>query len=88
MTLTIELPNDIAEHEHVAAEALEAFAVEAYCADVLTRSQARKLLGISRYEFDGVLKRRGVMKDAYDVEAFLADVQTSDRLRAEGKLPR
>lgn len=82
MTLTVELPNDIAQHENVTSEALEAFAVEAYCADVLTRRQATELLGLSRFEFEGVLKRRGIMKDAYHVEAFLQDVATSDRLRS------
>jgi predicted HTH domain antitoxin len=87
MTLTIELPNDLAEHEDPVREALEAFAVEAYRTEVLTHHEAASMLSLGRIAFDDVLKRKGVTNNFYNVDDLLEDIATSDRLRAAGKLP-
>lgn len=86
MTLTVELPNDLSEHGDPVREALKAFAIEAYRTEALTQHQAAKMLQMGRFEFEGLLKQRGIMEGAYDVEDLLADIATSERLRAEGKL--
>jgi predicted HTH domain antitoxin len=86
MTLTIELPNDLAKHENATREALEAIAVEAYRTDAMTRPEAAKFLGVGRLEFQNILKRHGVTKDAYGVEELLEDIATMDRLHAAGKI--
>jgi predicted HTH domain antitoxin len=88
MTLTVELPNDLMQHEDAAREALEAIAVEAYRTDAMTRPEAAKFLGMGRLEFQDVLKRHGVAKGSYGVEELLEDIATSDALFAAGKLPR
>lgn len=86
MTLTVELPNDLAQHEDPAREALEALAVEAYRTGTMTRGEAAGLLKMGRLAFDGLLKKRNVMEGAYGVEDFLEDVKTSEKLRAAGKI--
>jgi len=88
MTLTVELPNNLAEHEDPAREALEALAVEAYRTEALSLHEAATLLGVGRIEFDGILKQRGVAEGAYDIEDLSEDIATSDELRAAGKLPQ
>jgi predicted HTH domain antitoxin len=86
MTLTIELPNDLAKHDDPTREALEALAVEAYRTEAMTRHEAAKFLGAGRLEFQEILKRHGVSKGSYGVEELLEDVATMDQLREEGKL--
>ena len=87
MTLTVELPNDLAEHEDPAREALEALAVEAYRTEALSHHEAATLLGVGRFAFEGILKQRGITEGAYGVEDLQQDIQTGDRLRASGQLP-
>jgi hypothetical protein len=61
MQITVELPDDLAEHANAAREALEAFAVEGYRSGALSAYQTRLLLGFeTRYELDGFLKAHGV----------------------------
>jgi predicted HTH domain antitoxin len=88
MKLTVELPNDIAQHENAAHEALEAVAVEAYRSDAMTRPEAAKLISAGRLEFQDILYRHGVYKNAYDVDSLLEDIATGDRMRAEGLLTK
>jgi len=67
MRITVDIPEDLAQH--LAAEAsdlsratLEALALEGVRAGKITTAQARRLLGIqSRYEMDGFLKAHGVL---------------------------
>jgi predicted HTH domain antitoxin len=86
MTITVQLPNDLAQHDDPAREALEAIAVEAYRTDALTRPEAARLVGLGRIAFEDVLKRHGITKNSYGVQDYLDDIATSDRLRADGKL--
>jgi predicted HTH domain antitoxin len=61
MQITVELPDDIAEHADPGREALEQLAIEGYRSGSLTHHQASQLLGLSRFEFDDFLKKRRSM---------------------------
>jgi predicted HTH domain antitoxin len=87
MTITVELPDDISQHEDPAREALEALAIEGYRREKLSSREARELLGMGRIEFDGFLKDRGVTEGAYGVDQLREDIATGDRLRAQGLIP-
>jgi hypothetical protein len=68
VTITLELPEDLAAHMHgshgdLSKTALEALAVEEYRARRLTDLQFRRLLKVSRFEADAVLKSHGVWLD-------------------------
>ena len=82
MTLTVELPDDLAQHEDPAREALEQVAIEAYRTESMTKGQAAALLGMGRMEFDGVLKTHNVEYGAYGVEDLQQDIRTIEELRA------
>jgi predicted HTH domain antitoxin len=59
MTVTLELPDDIAEalaaHGDVSRQALEALAIDGYRQQALTQLQVGKLLGLSRVETEDFL---------------------------------
>ena len=76
MILTVQLPDDIAQHPDPARETVEAVAIEAYRAGTLTHHQAAQLLRLSRFEFDGFLKQHGVTEHAYDAEDLERDLAT------------
>ena len=65
MRITIDLAEDIARHAAPAREALEAVAIEGYRSGALSAYQARTLLGVTRFEFDGFLKDRNIWEHAY-----------------------
>ena len=85
MTITVELPDDVVKCEDSGRKALEALAIEGYRTGVLTQRQASAMLGLYWLDFEGLLKERGVMEGAYDIEDFLSDIKTMDQLRASGK---
>ncbi len=69
MQITVQLPDDLAQHANPAREALEAFAIEGYRSGALSAYQTRILLGFeTRYELDGFLKQHEVWENAYSVE--------------------
>lgn len=74
MGLTVDIPPDIAEilrtrlSGPLEVEVLEAAAVEWYRQGRLLHGQLARLLGISRNEADGVLKRHGVVNDLSSAE--------------------
>ncbi|ADW68972.1 UPF0175 family protein [Granulicella tundricola] len=86
MTITVELPDDLASYADSGRKALEALAIEGYRTGKLTQRQAAAMLGLYWLDFEGLLKERGIMEGAYDVEAFLSDIRTMDELRAAGML--
>ena len=88
MTITLTLPDDIAQHPDPGREALETLVIEGYRSEVLTFYQARQLLGMSRFEFDGFLKERKIYDHAYDVEDFERDLQTMEQLEAQNAFQR
>lgn len=83
MEVTVQLPNDLATHADPAREALEAVTIAGYRSGQLSHAQARKLLGLTRIEFDGYLKARGITEHAYDVEDLENDLRTLGKLEAE-----
>jgi predicted HTH domain antitoxin len=87
MKITVELPEDLAQHADAGREALEALAIEGYRAGALTHYQAGRLLGMSRFEFEGFLKERQIYDHAYSVEDLEQDLETVRQLEAKG-LPR
>jgi predicted HTH domain antitoxin len=84
MQITVQLPDDLTERPNPGREALESLAVEGYRSGALSHYQAAQLLGLSRLEFDGFLKERGIRDHAYGIEDLLEDQKTLDALRARG----
>ena len=80
MQITVQLPDDLAQHANPAREALEAFAIEGYRSGVLSAYQVRMLLGFeTRYELDGFLKEHEVWEHAYSVEDLEKDAAGFER---------
>jgi predicted HTH domain antitoxin len=85
MNLTVQIPDDLAERLHsteadLSRRALEAFALEEYKSERISKAELRRLLGItSRYELDGFLKSHNVFID-YTVEDFHRDLESLKRL--------
>ena len=75
MKITVELPDDVAKHPDPGREALEALVIEGYRSGALSHYQASQLLGVSRFELDGILKERNVYEHAYDVEDLERDLE-------------
>ena len=63
MRITVELPDDIAQHSDPGREALEALAIEAYRVRRLTQFQVGQMLGLSRIQTENLLARH---LDLYD----------------------
>ncbi|MBV9036517.1 MAG: UPF0175 family protein [Acidobacteriaceae bacterium] len=77
MTITLTLPDDIAQHPDPGREALEAVAIEGYRSGTLTAYETRLLLGFeTRYELDSFLKDHNVWEHAYSLEDLRQDRQT------------
>jgi predicted HTH domain antitoxin len=75
MQVTIEIPDNIAalvgrNGRSIARELLEAFAVEGYRAERLSRGQVSELLGLSFWETEEFLRQRGAWLhyDLHDLE--------------------
>ena len=58
MTLTVELPDDLASLPNAAQVVLEAVAVEAFRIGTLLHHEAASLAGLERTAFDALLKQR------------------------------
>jgi hypothetical protein len=68
MQVTIELPENVAKlvagsPETFSRTVLEAVLLTAVRDARLSRADARRILGVSRYEMDGLLKRFGAASD-------------------------
>lgn len=77
MTLTIQLPDELVSQlsepgRDLQRAALEALAVEEYRARRMTHAQLGELLGLSRWETDGLLKEHRAWID-YTVEDFRSE---------------
>jgi len=80
--ITVELPNDLTQHPDPVREVLEAIAIAGYRSGNLTAYQARRLLALtSRFEFEALLKNRGIYDQAYSVEDLDEDLQNLHRLK-------
>lgn len=88
MTLTLDLPEDVAAilrsgGRNLERVALEALAVEEYRARRLSDAQFRRVLRLSRLDADRVLKDHGVWLD-YSLEDFEREGRTTGP-RAAGR---
>ncbi len=86
MQITVELPDDIAQHADPGREALERLAIEGYRSGALTHHQAGQLLGFSRFEFDDFLIGREIYDHAYSIDDLEQDLAGLEKLRAQGLL--
>ena len=73
----------MAQHPNPGREVLAALAVEGYRSGALSHYQARQVLGLSRFEFDGFLKAGNIYDQAYDVEDLDRDLE--DLRKFEGR---
>jgi predicted HTH domain antitoxin len=69
-------------------QSLEALAIEDCRSGALTHYEASRLLQLSRFEFDALLKRGNVDDHACDVEDLEQDLETLERLEASGLMRR
>ncbi|MGH9622268.1 MAG: UPF0175 family protein [Bryobacteraceae bacterium] len=86
VTLNIQLPDDIvaqlaAGGRDLERAALESFAVEEYRARRLTHAQLGRLLGLSRWAVDDLLKEHRVWLE-YSVEDFRHEGEALQELRS------
>ncbi|MBV9155637.1 MAG: UPF0175 family protein [Acidobacteriaceae bacterium] len=85
MDLTVVIPDDLAGRlsasgVDLSRRALEAFALEEYKNERVSKGELRRLLGIqSRYELDGFLKAHGIWNE-YSIEDFQREQEALDRL--------
>lgn len=86
MQITVQLPDDLSQHPNPGREALEALVIVGYRDGKLSQHQASRLLGLSRFEFDGFLKERHIYDHAYDLEDLEEDRETFRQLQAKGLL--
>ena len=75
MEITVDLPDDVAQHPDPGREALEALAIEGYRVRKLTQLQVGKILGLSRIQTEDFLAR---FVDLYDY--------STDELEAEANV--
>jgi predicted HTH domain antitoxin len=86
MEITVHLPDDLAQQPDPGRAALESLAIEGYKTGALSHFQASQLLGLSRIEFEGFLKERGILDHAYDEEDLRHDIETMRKLQDKGLL--
>jgi predicted HTH domain antitoxin len=84
MHLDLEIPDDLAGRLgasgiDLSRRALEAFALEEYKAERISKAELRRLLGLSRYELDGFLKAHDIWID-YALDDFHREIDTLKRL--------
>ena len=84
MQITVQLPDDLAQHANPGREALEALALEGYRSGTLSHFETSQLLDLSRFELDGLLKQRNISDHAYDAEDIAQDLDALRQLRAKG----
>jgi predicted HTH domain antitoxin len=58
-------------------EAMESMVIEGYRAGTLSHALASRMLGLSRFQFDGFLKDRRIHDHAYDVADFVEDSESA-----------
>lgn len=86
MTLTVNIPDDLAaelgnEFQNLGHAALEALAADAYAKEVLSLEQVRRMLDLgSRWEAQAVLKQHGVWP-GHSAEEILQDARSSLEFR-------
>jgi predicted HTH domain antitoxin len=82
------LTDDLAQQADPGRRALEALALDGYRSGAFTQYEAAQILGMSRLEFEGLLKQRNVQEHAYDVEDFEDDLRPASTLKADSAIVR
>ncbi|MGB6222596.1 UPF0175 family protein [Haloferula sp.] len=88
MTLTVNIPDELAAElgagfQNLGRAALEALAAEAYAKDVLSLEQVRRMLELeSRWEAQAVLTRHGAWP-GQSADEILEDARRSSEFRQE-----
>lgn len=72
----MQLPDDLMLQPNAEQIALEALAIEGYRSGALSHFQVSRLLGISRFETDGFLKKHEVEEYAYGVDDLACDLMS------------
>jgi hypothetical protein len=81
MEITVQLPDDLAQHTNPAREALESLVLEGVRSGKLNRKEARILLGFDTpMELDSFLKAHQVWTLAYGIKEFEEDIETIRRM--------
>ena len=88
MALTIQLPSEIEQALRrklgdLDRAAKEAFLVELYRQDKLTRYELSQALGLDRFETDVLLKKHNVTEDLPSAEELAQDLKRLDQLLGE-----
>jgi predicted HTH domain antitoxin len=76
MEIKVQLPDDLMLQPNAERTALEALAIESYRSGALSHFQLSKLLGLSRFETDGFLKKHEVEEFAYGVDDLACDLMS------------
>jgi predicted HTH domain antitoxin len=81
MPVTIELPPAVEaalrrELPNLDEQAKELLVVSLFREGKLTHHEVSTILGLSRYETDGVLKNHGVVEDVISIDDFESEVQS------------
>lgn len=79
MQITVELPDDIANHDNFTREALEALAIRGYEQGQLTSEASGRMLGMGRLAFLEFVGSRGV--PIYTQERWDEDLRTIAKLK-------
>jgi predicted HTH domain antitoxin len=87
MQITVQLPDDLAQHPDPGREALEELVIAGYRSGTLTHFQSSQMLGLGRFAFDGFLKSRNIYEFAYDVEDLMLDIESLRSLKAKELIP-
>ena len=88
MEIMVHLPDDLVQRADPGRQALEALALDGYRSGAFTQYQAGQILGVSRLEFEGLLKQLNIQENAYDVEDFEEDLRTANALKADSAIVR
>lgn len=89
MTITVEIPAEIAAvfPGDLSRTLLESLVIEAYRESRIGDAEAAQALGLSRLQWNHILKIKNITENAYTIEDLDRDVATIQRLRAAGVLP-
>lgn len=89
MQITVQLPDDLADHGNPGREALEALVIEGYSTGALSAKQARLLLGFeTRFELDDFLHTHHVEAGSYGLEQFQQDLAAVAKMDEEEREKR